>query len=220
MVAVAGHEASQRPLPNSNMRRAPTRPYRTRALAPHSACTVLYGEVSSTFTAGVLQAVVSSPFLVPGFFAPGAHELAEPWSVGTAALLTAAKRHLDSREETGPSKRMRLVRKQPATWQANPHKDRVSANPKGKVRCPRCGNVVRRDVIARHWKTNKCVAAWAAKQRSDNTEQCRHCGVVLAVSNLRRHWRSAQCLHARSGALASTDGSSDPRAQQLSQAGP
>jgi Cyclin-dependent kinase regulatory subunit len=58
-------------------------------------------------------------------------------------------------------RRLRLRQKGPPVYvcmQANRNR---AGNLKGRVQCPRCHGIVRRDVISRHWKSKTCRTVWA-----------------------------------------------------------
>lgn len=106
-----------------------------------------------------------------------------------------------------PQRPLRARNKQPQVYE-----HRVAAGGKKSLTtCPRCKRTVRRDVIRRHWATQKCRLASAmasqvegAAGRSANRpavgeqrEQCCHCGSSFVASQRKRHLKSIKCMEAR-----------------------
>ena len=111
----------------------------------------------------------------------------------TVALAEAVYGALKTQPPPQPPRRLRMCGKRPGC--------------KAQVVCPRCHSVVRRDVIARHWQSQKCVLApagglAAARPQGSNTAQCCHCGGAYIASQRKRHLRSARCMAARAGGSA------------------
>lgn len=59
-------------------------------------------------------------------------------------------------------RRLRLrVKAHPVYVPVQGNRRNRAGNLKGKVQCPRCHGIVRRDVISRHWKSKTCRTVWA-----------------------------------------------------------
>ncbi len=155
-------------------------------------------QVEKKYTAQALQCLVTSARLRAEMWQREAEALlaGDPGESGhchTEVLVRAAKRGLEH-EAVAPRKR-RLMGKTPAPYVPGSSDDGV--NLKGRVSCPRCLSIVRRDVIARHMRSAKCQARAAAASATGTraaeppTVTCGHCGAE--VVHLARHLRSRQC---------------------------
>ena len=58
-------------------------------------------------------------------------------------------------------RRLRLRQKAPPVYVCMQGNRNRAGNLKGRVQCPRCHGIVRRDVISRHWKSKTCRTVWA-----------------------------------------------------------
>ncbi len=73
----------------------------------------------------------------------------------------------------------------------------VTIHLKGKVTCDRCGAVVRRDVLARHRATAKCLRGRVEDAPLPTRVTCQYCNTSVLKSVMARHLKSALCLQAR-----------------------
>ena len=97
--------------------------------------------------------------------------------------------------------------------------EKVVKKGKGTVICDRCGKRVRRDVLARHKKTDVCKnrGLVAPNMTKKCKTMCVHCGGVFFGTQWKRHLASAKCTAARgrvsseaSGVMPEDVGGSDP----------
>ena len=80
----------------------------------------------------------------------------------------------------------------------------LGSDPKGRVRCGRCGQQVRRDNMARHQASKAC-AAGAAPPRVASSQgrkkgtsvTCMHCSSTYDLSQEARHLATRKCVEAR-----------------------